>query len=532
MSHLKKRFIFFTASLIVFFVGVSFVIPALSSRSSEIYEKIKTLNQIISIVNENYVEPVDWDEVLDGAFHGMLEKLDPHSSYIPKKQLEVISEQFHGKFEGIGIEFDILGGYITVISPIVGSPSDRAGLQPGDQIIEIEYESAYKITKEEVFEKLRGPKGSSVNITVSRIADKKPFEVEIIRDEIPIYSVTSSFMLDHETGYIQLRRFSSTTSQEVSDALNQLRGEGMTQLIFDLRTNSGGYLEQAVDVTDNFFVSSDTIVYTEGRRSGSRKVYRASSRKGDEDYALVVLIDRWSASASEIVAGAIQDLDRGLIVGETSFGKGLVQQQWILNDDSALRVTIGRYYTPSGRLIQRPYGDGTHEYYRELADENREARLDSLITDRPRYKTKSGREVYGGGGITPDVFVALENRSPEARKLLRNEKRITFNWGTEIASDIRSDWLSESAFIEGYHVSEDQLSSFFDYAIQGGVSPINNEALEKDIPYLKVVLKAEIAGAIWGRGAYFQVLVSGDSQVMEARKLFGRARAFLTINSG
>ena len=219
-------------------------------------------------------------------------------------------------------------------------------------------------------------------------------------------------------------------------------------------------------------------------------------------------------------------------MGETSFGKGLVQQQWILNDDSALRVTIGRYYTPSGRLIQRPYGDGTHEYYRELADENREARLDSLITDRPRYKTKSGREVYGGGGITPDVFVALENRSPEVRKLLRNEKRITFNWGTEIASDIRSDWLSESAFIEGYHVSEDQLSSFFDYAIQEGVSPINNEELEKDIPYLKVVLKAEIAGAIWGRGAYFQVLVSGDSQVMEARKLFGRARAFLTINSG
>ncbi|MDP7437243.1 MAG: PDZ domain-containing protein, partial [Candidatus Marinimicrobia bacterium] len=216
MSQLKKRLIFFTSTLIVFFVGASFVVPALSTRSGDIYEKIKTLNQIISIVNENYVEPVDWDEVLDGAFHGMLEKLDPHSSYIPQKQLETISEQFHGKFEGIGIEFDILGGYITVISPIVGSPSDRAGLQPGDQIIEIEHESAYKITKEEVFEKLRGPKGSSVNIKVSRIADKKPFEVVIIRDEIPIYSVTSSFMLDNETGYIQLRRFSSTTSKEVS----------------------------------------------------------------------------------------------------------------------------------------------------------------------------------------------------------------------------------------------------------------------------------------------------------------------------
>ena len=293
-----------------------------------------------------------------------------------------------------------------------------------------------------MFEKLRGPKGSSVNIKVSRIADKKPFEVVIIRDEIPIYSVTSSFMLDNETGYIQLRRFSSTTSKEVSNALNRLRGEGMTQLIFDLRTNSGGYLEQAVDVADNFFVTKDTIVYTEGRRPRSRKAYKASPRKGSDDYALVVLIDRWSASASEIVAGAIQDLDRGLIVGETSFGKGLVQQQWILNDDSALRVTIGRYYTPSGRLIQRPYGDGTHEYYRELADEHREEKLDSLIADRPRYQTKSGREVYGGGGITPDVFVALKNRTPEVSKLLRNEKRITFNWGTEKAPTIRSNWLS------------------------------------------------------------------------------------------
>jgi len=352
--------------------------------------------------------------------------------------------------------------------------------------------------------------------------------VVIIRDEIPIYSVTSSFMLDNETGYIQLRRFSSTTSKEVSNALNRLRGEGMTQLIFDLRTNSGGYLEQAVDVADNFFVTKDTIVYTEGRRPRSRKAYKASPRKGSDDYALVVLIDRWSASASEIVAGAIQDLDRGLIVGETSFGKGLVQQQWILNDDSALRVTIGRYYTPSGRLIQRPYGDGTHEYYRELMDVYREAKLDSLISDRPRYQTQSGREVYGGGGITPDVFVALENRGPEVNKLLRNEKRITFNWGTEKASDIKSDWLSASTFIEGYHVSEEQLSSFLDYAIQEGAPPINNEELEKDVPYLKMVLKAEIAGAIWGRGAYFQVLVSGDSQVIEARKLFGRAKEFLT----
>lgn len=531
MARIKKQIIFVLVTVVVFLVGASFVAPALSTRSSEIYEKIKILNQIISIVNENYVEPVDWDDVLDGAFHGLLERLDPHSAYIPKKQLETISEQFHGKFEGIGIEFDILGGYITVISPIVGSPSDRAGLQPGDQIIAIERESAYKITKEEVFEKLRGPKGSRVNITVSRIGVKKPFEVEIIRDEIPIFSVTSTFMLDDETGYIQLRRFSSTTSREVREALDHLQELGMTQLIFDLRTNSGGYLEQAVDVADNFFVSRDTIVYTEGRRLGSRKVYRASSRIGHEDFALVVLIDRWSASASEIVAGAVQDLDRGLIVGETSFGKGLVQQQWILNDESALRVTIGRYYTPSGRLIQRPYANGTHEYYRELADEDREAKLDSLKVEHPRYKTRRGREVYGGGGITPDVFVALVSRTTETRKLLRNEKRFTFNWGTAQASSERGKWSSLSDFMQNYKISDSQFSSFLEFVHQEGMVELDKTKLEEDIPYLKVVLKAEIAGTLWGRGAYYQVLVSGDTQVIEARKLLGQARQFLTTKS-
>ena len=365
MNH-QKRYLAIGAISVIFLFTVASVGPASYSKAVNIYEKIRVLNQIISIVNENYVEPVNWDEALDGAFLGLLDELDPHSSYISRDKLETVNEQFHGKFEGIGIEFDLLGGYITVISPVVDSPSDRAGLQPGDKIVSIDGEDAYEITREDVYNTLRGPKGTAVLLTIRRPGQEETFDVEIIRDRIPIYSLISSFMIDDRTGYMRLTRFASSTSQEVSEAVKSLRAEGMTRLIFDLRTNSGGYLEQAVNVADLFITSPDTLVYTAGRKAEMSEVYVASPKRGYGDFAVIVLINRWSASASEIVAGAVQDLDRGLVMGETSFGKGLVQRQWPLKDGSALRVTIARYYTPSGRLIQRPYDNGTRDYYEDL----------------------------------------------------------------------------------------------------------------------------------------------------------------------
>ena len=522
----KKKFALIVVLISVSLLSAAFVTPALYSKARTIYEKIQVLNQIISIINENYVEPVDWDKVMDGAFYGLLEKLDPHSAYIPKEKIETITERFQGKFEGIGIEFDILGGYITVIAPIAGSPSEQVGLMPGDQIVEIEGKSAYKITKDEVFKKLRGPKGTTVNITVKRVGLDELLHFQITRDEIPIYSVTGSFMLDDKTGYIRLNRFSSTTSREVGEAIKKLLGQGMKQLIFDLRFNSGGYLEQAVEIADQFITTDDTIVYTIGRLKKSQQVFRARPNRGYDDFALIVLINRWSASASEIVAGAIQDLDRGLIIGETSFGKGLVQRQWMLKDNSALRVTVARYYTPSGRLIQRPYNNGTQEYYKELADENREALLDSLKKTHPRYVTKAGREVYGGGGITPDVYLPNESLTLTTKKIVWHPNRLTFNWGTEFAASRKGEWNSLADFKQSFFITDELLSKFISFVRENGIE-FDEAELRKDSDYLKTLLKAEIAGSLWGKEAFYEVQVAGDKQVQEALKHFDEAWEFL-----
>lgn len=527
MKNRAQKFSILAVAVIIFAVSAAFVVPAVYSGAVNIYEKVRVLNEIIAIVNENYVEPVDWDRVMDGAFHGLLENLDPHSAYIPRDRLATINEEFQGRFEGIGIEFDILGGYITVISPIVGSPSDRAGLQPGDQIVKINGDDAFKITNAEVFDKLRGPKGTAVTITVRRPGMKETFDVQIIRDQIPIRSVTSAFMLDDETGYIHLNRFSSTSSQEVREAIDRLVSEGMSLLIFDLRTNSGGLLQQAVGVVDYFVTKKDTLVYTDGRRQDAKEVYLANPAVGYGNFGLIVLINRWSASASEIVAGAVQDLDRGLIVGETSFGKGLVQRQWVLRDESALRVTIARYYTPSGRLIQRPYGDGTHEYYRELADLNREAFLDSVKANRPQYGTRSGRVVYGGGGITPDVYIPTQRFSETTQAILRHPERFSFNWATEFATSNRGRWRSVEEFSQAFEVTDELLAGFASYVRNAGTE-VNETELSMDAGYFKAVLKAEISGAFWGRQAYYQMLVSGDPQIMEAMEHMDQAKGFLT----
>ena len=345
------------SALLGFLFAIALLFPELSGKNQNAYKilktKMKVLDQILSYVNHFYFDKVDFDKVMDGSFRGLMEELDPHSTYIPAKEQENISELFKGNFQGIGIEFDILDGYITVISPVPDSPSEIVGLMPGDKIIAIDKEDAYKITKSEVFKKLRGKKGSEVLVTISRIGMTKPFDVSIIRDNIPIYSVGSATMLNDKTGYIFLRRFSATTKEEVISAIDTLLSQGMERLLFDLRGNSGGYLEQAAAISDLFIDTNDTLVYTIGKIKESNQVFLSNpSKEQANNYSLVILINRGSASAAEIVSGAVQDLDRGLVIGETSFGKGLVQRQLPLDTGSAIRVTIARYYTPSGRSIQ------------------------------------------------------------------------------------------------------------------------------------------------------------------------------------
>ena len=423
-----------------------------------IEKKFKVMNQILYYVNQLYYEDIDMEALMDGAFKGIMDELDPHSIFISAKDQENIDELFRGEFQGIGIEFDILNNYITVISPVVGGPSEKAGLLAGDWIINIDGKSAKGVDREDVYKKLRGKKGTRVDLTIGRYG-VEPFDVTIIRDDIPLFSVRATSMLDNETGYIWLTRFSTKSGPEVKQSLDMLIDKGMKRLVLDLRNNSGGILEQAAEVANIFISKKDTLVYTKGKNKQASQAFVASPTKGNSSFPLIVLINRGSASASEIVAGAVQDLDRGLVIGETSFGKGLVQRQAGLSDGSAIRVTIAQYYTPSGRLIQRPFDkENQDNYYSELYEDDREAKIDSLKKLKPPFKTRGGRIVYGGGGVTPDIYIPFNMKLNSAtRQIMSHPNRLMFNWSTNYISN----------------QEEELFSSYVDFSI--------NQILEKNV---------------------------------------------------
>ena len=533
---LKTKFIrlwpLATSAIFGFLIAFLIFIPEAYSKNRSIYrilkDKIVVMQQIISYVDHFYFDIVDMDKIMDGAFHGLMEELDPHSTYIPAKQQENIDELFRGKFQGIGIEFDVLHGYITVISPVPDSPSDYVGLQSGDRIIAINGDDAYKITKDEVIKKLRGRKGTSVDVTIQRIGLDEPFDVTIIRDDIPIYSVGAATMIDDETGYILLRRFSATTIDEVNKAIDKLDSQNFKKLVFDLRGNSGGFLEQAASVSNLFISTRDTLVYTKGKISDANQAFISEPHKGRNDFSLIILINRGSASASEIVSGAVQDLDRGLIVGETSFGKGLVQRQLPLEGGSAIRITMARYYTPSGRLIQRPYEEGDDlTYYKELYAKDRETILDSLKQLRPKYKTRQGRTVYGGGGITPDIYIPYKSiLTKETQKLLRNPHRPIFNFSSSYATQNDLGFKDFKNYKQNWQVNQSVYSQFLDYLDSDSIS-FNPDSLLKDQPFIYNRIKSEIAGTIWGKDESTSIRLSLDNQVSEALKYFNEANAFL-----
>ena len=502
--------------------------PQSTGRSSDLYQKLNTLQEIIGLVNENYVDPVDWNEVMIGAYEGLLEGLDPHSNYIPKEQFESMNEQFVGKFQGIGIEFDIIDDWITVIAPVAGSPSERVGLRPGDKIVEIDGESAYGFSQMQVIESLRGPKGTSVNIKVGRPGQEHYLPFTIVRDDIPIYSVPTSMMLEEGTGYILISRFSSTTDIEVEAALDKLEAAGMSRLLLDLRNNGGGYLEQAVEIVDLFIGVEDTLVFTKGRQPSINRVHLAHRSGTHPPYPIIILINRGSASASEIVAGAIQDLDRGLIVGETSFGKGLVQRQWRLSDGSALRVTVGRYYTPSGRLIQRPYDDGKVKYYRDNLLRSSDPHVqDSILATLPRYRTRAGRVVYGGGGILPDVYIPLERDwSEQTLKLLYHPDRLLYQYAEVAAAEINGRYPDVEAFLESYRIGSDERDRLAKWLESQGVE-LDAGTFEKDWDDISNQVTREIAGLIWNRQAFYRVWLDQDPQVREALTLFDQAQKLI-----
>ncbi len=486
-------------------------------------KKMETLWRLFRIINLHYVEEIDADEILTGAITGMLEKLDPHSFYISEDDKEGEDEKIRGDFEGIGIEFSILDGYITVISPIPDTPSDRAGIISGDKITKIDGESAYKINQKDVVKKLRGPKGSKVTVTIARAGMDDTFEAVLVRDKIPIRSIASSFMLDEATGYIKITRFSGTTISEFDEAMDKLKGIGMKQLLIDFRNNPGGLLGQAVQMVDMFINSNDTIVYTQGRLENSNDVFLARKQwMGAIDIPLVVLINNGSASASEIVSGAFQDLDRAIVVGERSFGKGLVQRQYDLGDGSAARVTIARYYTPSGRLIQRPYDKGLDEYYMNEEEEG----SDSLEVKK-EYYTKSGRVVYGGGGITPDVIVKSDTEyNTSTREIYFHADRLLFKYAEHVKiNSVESISVNYDIFSSEYSVNQ---STFLDWLDSTEVEYDAEEIKEEDDwDFIAKRIKAEIANKQWGREFYYKILINADRQVKEAIQQFDIAKELM-----
>ena len=516
--------------LFVFTIIVSLMI-FYSFGSETFLSKLKTLSYIIRLVENYYVEEVDLNKTIDGAIHGLLEELDPHSSYIASDDFKYMQESLTGEFEGIGIEFAILDGYITVISPIPGTPSDRAGLMGGDKITKINGKSAYKITQDEVFKKLRGEKGSSVEVEIQRFGLADPLQIMLVRDKIPIHSVIASLLYNKNTGYIKVSRFAKQTFFEINQAIDSLQISGMNTLVLDLRNNGGGLMDQAVSVLDLFINSNDTILYTKGRIRDANEVFYANKNKNDQKIPVLVLINRASASASEIVSGGLQDLDRGFVVGETSFGKGLVQKQFLLDDGSAVRITVAQYYTPSGRLIQRKFADGVDEYYNNLLTHNREA-SDSSLINKPKFKTKRGRIVFGGGGITPDVYVSSKNDFlDKTQVLLTHPSRLLFKYANEIKEDFETHGKSFNKFNsqilknKGSNISIDSFINWInnqDQSLQISVSD-----LSEDWIYLENRILADIANSIWGKNYYYNILLNEDNQFLTSLEYINEAKALV-----
>jgi len=542
---MKRRYSIRTIAFIaVLSLGAGIGIDKLISADN-IYEQIQKFGDVLSFTDKNYVEPVDVSKLTEAAINGMLNTLDPHSIYIPPKQFETVTDQFTGQFQGIGISFRVLNDTITVIEPIGGGPSARLGILSNDRITKINDSSAIGFSDTQVMKTLRGPKGTKVKVTIIRPGSKDQLNFVITRDVIPFASISASLMLEDNVGYIKLDRFSETTHDEMAKALSKLKAEGMQRLILDLRDNGGGYLEEAVRLADQFLDGGTKddprkIVYTKARRPELEDVYFAHTGDPYEKIPLIVMINHATASASEIVAGAIQDWDRGLIVGETSFGKGLVQRQIKLSDGSAFRITIARYYTPSGRLIQRPYEGKNRADYQlepfetkdqegENVEHTHDASVDSL---GPIFKTASGRPVRGGGGIIPDYFVS----GGSATKLFADVFRrgLFFDFAKDFSEgkglEVRDKYKDNLAgFKEHFQITDQMLDDFVKFVSSKGVT-VDNKDLEKDNIFIRARIKGEIANVFFGFEGLVSVMLDVDPQIQKALTLFPEAEKIAKLN--
>lgn len=500
------------------------------SQDNNMQEQLMKYQEVMTLVQRYYVDKPNLGELNDAAIVGMLSKLDPHSVYMPPKNVEQSAEQFSGKFEGIGVQF-MMGKNDTILidAIIPGGPSDALGIIAGDKITAINGRRTTKFTEDSVRNNLRGPKGTKVNVTITRTGQSAPLEFSITRDVIPIVSVMASFMVDDKTGYLNIGRFAEETYSEMMVALGDLSKQGMKQLILDLRGNPGGYLEQAVRIADEFIGGTKTIVSTKGRIASFDDVDVSMPGNKYEKIPLVVLIDRGSASASEIVSGAVQDLDRAVVVGVPSFGKGLVQRQFPLgNDKSAIRLTISRYYTPLGRSIQKKYDGAKYEGGEEMEIANSEEpnfdhSKDVHDSTKPKYTTASGRTVYGGGGITPDYIVKSDTITRSTWRLFAGS--LFFDWVKDYVSSnapsLKKQYTAES-FVKNFTVPEEAFTAVFEKAKEKKIE-YDMKEFDVDKAWVRNYIKGEVGRQLFNNNVRARMLLENDKQYQKAYTLLGEA---------
>lgn len=498
-------------------------IPSPSGKGTS--QQIDKFNEILRYINLYYIDTVNNEELFDIAVNSMLQSLDPHSAYANPEAQKAMQEQLDGAFEGIGVQFNIVEDTVVVVAVITGGPSEKVGLRTGDRIVTVDGEDFTGVDNNKVLKTLRGQKGSIVHIGILRDGFDQCYHFEITRDMIPTYTVDVSYMIDEQTGYIKINQFGATTASEFTQALKKLKNNGMEQLILDLRGNHGGYMDACIHVCDELLPAGELIVYTEGLNSKPVK-FSATSRGTFEQGNLVVLIDEFSASASEIVAGAIQDQDRGWIVGRRSFGKGLVQRQFDLKDRSSLRLTISRYHTPSGRSIQKDYQQGSDAYSEDilLRYENGEMDSDTNITfDKSlAYKTKNGRTVYGGGGIMPDIFVPLDKDSSLSAfyQVLNSSALIQFalQYSTQHQDEIRSKYKNAKEYVSKMNISDETYQELLKYYTSKNIDKkiTINHTSEKE---LRLWLKSLIGRNLYQEEAFYPVINTSDKVINKALEI-------------
>ncbi len=506
-------------------IGTSLNSTSVPGKSGGDLQKFR---EVLGLIKDEYVDTAKTDALVDDAIEHMLDKLDPHSAYIPASKRVESKEDLQGNFEGIGIEFSIFHDTLVVVAALSGGPSEAVGLQSGDKIIKVgdKIIANVGLTNPQVMKLLKGPKGTEAKLEVVRKNSKEPLKFTIVRDKIPQHSVDVSYMIDPEIGYIKVNRFSQTTYDEFHKSFDDLLKKGMKKLVLDLQGNPGGYMNQAIDLADEFLTEGKKIVFTKGKD----KKYNSdaiSTSKGDfEKGDLIVLVNEGSASASEILAGALQDNDRALVVGRRSFGKGLVQYPFDLTDGSELRLTISRYYTPSGRSIQKPYGD-MEEYSKDMLKRYKHGEFfnaDSIkFNDSLKYLTLNGRTVYGGGGIMPDYFVPLdtsENSHYLNELYLSNSiQEFTFNYAGKHKDELMK--MGYEKYFRNFAITDDILNQLVKVG-EGNKVPTDYKDLERHKKSFKVNVKAQIARKIWNNEGFYPIYNETNEVLQQAIKLFDR----------